>query len=67
MWNAQILEPVSWNFSQEKAGDNQYELKISATIDSGWAIYGTDLPEGGPIPTSIEFAEKSWLPENRFP
>ncbi len=56
--NAQILDPVSWSFSQEKVGDNQYELQISAIIDPGWSIYGTDLPSGGPIPTSIEFAEK---------
>jgi thiol:disulfide interchange protein len=53
--NAQILEPVSWSFSKEKLSGNQYELKISATIDPGWSIYGTDLPGGGPIPTSIEF------------
>jgi len=53
--SAQILEPVSWTFSQEKTGENQYELIVTATIDPGWSIYGTDLPGGGPIPTSVEF------------
>jgi thiol:disulfide interchange protein len=53
--SAQILEPVSWGFSQEKLSGNQYELKITATIDAGWSIYGLDIPPGGPIPTSIEF------------
>jgi thiol:disulfide interchange protein len=53
--SAQILEPVSWSFSQEKLSGNQYELKITATIDPGWSIYGLDIPPGGPIPTAIDF------------
>lgn len=56
---AQILEPVSWDFSHEKTGDNRYELVITATIDPGWSIYGTDLPDGGPIPTSVIFTGSS--------
>jgi thiol:disulfide interchange protein len=55
--NAQILEPVSWSFSQEKLSGNQYELKITATIDQGWSIYGLNIPPGGPIPTSIVFGD----------
>lgn len=55
MAHAQILEPVAWSFSQQKAGDNLYELRFTATIDQGWSIYGTDIPEGGPIPTGFEF------------
>ncbi len=54
---AQIIEPVKWDFSHEKVADNQYELRFTATIDRGWSIYGTDLPEGGPIPTSIDINE----------
>lgn len=54
---AQILEPVKWSFSHEKTADSQYELRFTATIDQGWNIYGTDLPDGGPIATSIEIKE----------
>lgn len=54
---AQILDPVSWSFSTEKLSENQFELRISATIDEGWSIYGINLPDGGPIPTSIEFSQ----------
>jgi len=53
----QILQPVAWNFSQEKIAENLYELRFSASIDAGWYIYGTDLPPGGPIPTAITIAE----------
>jgi thiol:disulfide interchange protein DsbD len=52
---AQILEPVSWDFSHEKTGENRYALHLTATIDPGWSIYGMDIPAGGPIPTTIEF------------
>ena len=55
----QILEPVSWSFSQEKLAENTYKLKMTAHIDAGWSIYGMDVPEGGPIPTSFEFSEPS--------
>jgi thiol:disulfide interchange protein len=52
---AQILEPVTWNFTRESKGDNLYDLKFTAQIDPGWSIYGLDIPPGGPIPTSFEF------------
>ncbi len=52
---AQILEPVDWHFSSEKVSDDEYELQVTATIDPGWYIYGTDLAPGGPIPTAITF------------
>ncbi len=55
--HAQILDPVEWRFSQEKISDNLYELQLTATMDPGWYIYGTDLAPGGPIATGIFFTE----------
>ncbi|OFY57915.1 MAG: hypothetical protein A2V50_04340 [Bacteroidetes bacterium RBG_19FT_COMBO_42_10] len=52
---AQIFDPVTWDFGYEKKGDNQYELVITATIEKGSHIYSMDIPAGGPIPTSIRF------------
>ncbi|MFN3940512.1 MAG: sugar transporter, partial [Chitinophagales bacterium] len=52
---AQILKPVTWEFSSEKTGLNEYTLVFKATIDEGWKIYGTDVGPGGPIPTSVNF------------
>ncbi len=54
---AQILEPVEWEFSQERISDDTYELRLTAVMDPGWYIYGTDLQPGGPIATSILFEE----------
>lgn len=52
---AQIYDPVTWDFSYEKKGNNEYELIFTATIEKGSHIYGMDIPEGGPIPTSFAF------------
>jgi thiol:disulfide interchange protein len=55
--SAQILDPVDWQLTKEKVSDTDYELRMTATMDPGWYIYGTDLAPGGPIPTAITFNE----------
>lgn len=52
---AQILEPVKWNFQEKNSGEDRKELIFSATIESGWHLYNLHLPEGGPVPTSFVF------------
>lgn len=52
---AQIINPVSWSFSQKKISETEFELHFSATIDKGWHLYSNKLPEGGPIATSIQY------------
>ena len=48
--------PVSWEGISKKINNGQYEIKISANIQSGWYVYA-QKPEGdmGPVPTSLEF------------
>jgi len=53
----QILDPVSWSFSIEKTAENEYDLIFTAGIENKWHLYSQKLPEGGPIPTSFQFAE----------
>jgi thiol:disulfide interchange protein DsbD len=52
---AQIYDPVTWDFGYEKKGDSLYELVFTATIEEGSHIYSMDIPAGGPIPTSFTF------------
>jgi len=52
--NAQIHNPVTWNTSVEKINDSEFNLLITAGIEAGWHLYSQDVPEGGPIPTSIK-------------
>jgi thiol:disulfide interchange protein DsbD len=53
--NAQILQPVKWSFDSKQINGEEYELILKATMDKGWHIYGIDIAEGGPIPTSFKF------------
>ncbi|MDC1105848.1 protein-disulfide reductase DsbD family protein [Prolixibacteraceae bacterium] len=56
---AQILEPVKWEFSKSAISETEYELVFSATIEDGWHLYSTDIPDGGPVRTSFSFDNKS--------
>lgn len=53
--SGQILDPVSWSFEKEQIEENTYELRFKATMDEGWHMYGLNIPEGGPIATSVNF------------
>jgi thiol:disulfide interchange protein len=54
---SQLLEPVKWEITKQRTGDTELQLVIAATIDDNWYLYGLDVPEGGPIPTSIHVDE----------
>jgi thiol:disulfide interchange protein DsbD len=53
--NAQIYDPVTWDFSYEKKDSNKYELVFVAAIEANSHIYSMDIPENGPIPTTFTF------------
>jgi thiol:disulfide interchange protein len=53
---AQILEPVKWNFSQNKIAANEFELVFEASIDPTWHLYSQDIPMTPPA-TTFTFAE----------
>ena len=65
--HSQIFDPVTWDFSYEKKGENQYEAIITATIEKGSHIYSMDIPEGGPIPTSFSFDTTAYYTLNGAP
>ena len=53
--SAQMLEPVKWAQELKMVSDSVAELTFSATIEEGWHLYTTDVPEGGPLPATIRF------------
>ncbi len=55
---SQPIDPVTWNFTKEQTGDNEYELIFKASITPPWHMYSAYLPENGPIPTRPGFEEK---------
>ncbi len=56
--SAQILEPVKWTFDSKQEG-TEATLIFKAVIDEGWHLYDTNLPDGGPVKTSIQYADSS--------
>jgi len=52
---AQIIEPVKWEFKTKVTGANTAELQFVASINKGWHLYSQHLPEGGPMPTEFKF------------
>jgi thiol:disulfide interchange protein DsbD len=56
--SAQMLEPIKWSFDSKQNG-KEVDLIFKATIDKGWHLYDTYLPEGGPIATQIVFDDSA--------
>ena len=46
---AQIQDPVQFKTELKKISDTEAQIIFTGTIDAGWHVYSTDLPEGGPI------------------
>lgn len=54
---AQIRKPAKWSFAFEKISETEGVVKMNAQIDKGWHLYSTKLPDGGPIPTTVNWEE----------
>jgi thiol:disulfide interchange protein DsbD len=50
---SQVLKPVKWTISTKKVSEGLYDVTCKATIEAGWHLYDTKLPEGGPLPTTF--------------
>lgn len=57
--HAQILKPISWDFTYAKLKPGIFELHLKATIKPGWNIYSQWTPVDGPEPTVISFTKNS--------
>lgn len=52
--NAQIIDDaITWKKSHTNTEDGKITLHFTAQLKSGWHVYGTDLPEGGPTATAV--------------
>lgn len=52
---AQIQNPVKWTVKLNDLPSAEKEIVFTATMDDGWHVYDMNLPEGGPVSTSISF------------
>lgn len=59
--DAQVKNPVKWSFSAKKINATTYEVHLTANIEDGWHIYSQTTPDGGPVPTSIDYLKNPLL------
>ena len=56
--DSQVLKPVKWQISFKKASEGVYDIICKATVESGWHLYDTKLPEKqAPVPTTFNIDE----------
>lgn len=55
----QLAKTVKWSLDQQPTANGETELIFKATIDKGWHLYSTNLPEGGPVETTFTFTPDS--------
>jgi len=46
---------ITWDFALEDAGNGEVNIIAKASVQQGWYMYDTKIPDGGPNPTMIEF------------
>ncbi len=56
---AQIQEPVKFKTEWKALSENEAEIVFTGTIEAGWHVYSTDLPEGGPISATFNLDQIS--------
>ncbi|MEY3421620.1 MAG: hypothetical protein RIR48_1916, partial [Bacteroidota bacterium] len=61
MGQGKILNPVKWRFEIEKISGSDYKLKYIASVDKGWTVYSIYTSDDGPVPTSVNYDDKSGI------
>jgi len=55
---AQMVDPVQWSQRLRMTDDKHGVVELTAAIEHGWHVYGTDIPDGGPTATSVKWDVK---------
>ncbi|MBO4871281.1 MAG: thioredoxin family protein [Muribaculaceae bacterium] len=53
--SAQVVNPVHWKNAVKMTDDTHGVVTFTAAIDDGWHLYDINLPDGGPVPTTVEW------------
>lgn len=51
--------PIQWSAQARQTDSQTYDVVLNATIKDNWKLYGTELPEGGPLPTVLHWKNAS--------
>lgn len=64
--SAQLKNHAAWRFSVEKLNDKQLQVVLSASLDSGWHIYSSEMADGGPQKTIVNIEKgNNYVVEDR--
>lgn len=50
----QMVNPIKWD-AKESLNGNKVTITYTATIEKGWHLYGTEIPDGGPNATTFTY------------
>lgn len=53
---SQMVDPIAWSVTVEDNSPDAATITLHAAIEGGWHLYGLDIPDDGPTPTSITFS-----------
>ncbi len=48
-------KPVKWRMTVKMNSETEGVVTLRAIVGDGWHVYGTSLPEDGPVPTTFDF------------
>lgn len=51
--DGQMVKPIKWDCDASMISASEGELRLKASIEKGWHLYGFNLPDGGPVSTSV--------------
>lgn len=49
-----MVNPIKWD-AKESLNGNKVTITYTATIEKGWHLYGTEIPDGGPNATTFTY------------
>lgn len=49
-----IYMPVELSYNYKLVETDEYEVSVVVDLDAGWYVFSMNLPEGGPVPTTLE-------------
>ncbi len=50
-----IEDAIQWKKDVKAVNDTEFDIVFTATLSSGWHLYGTDIEDGGPQKTELNF------------
>lgn len=58
---AQLAQPVRFTVRQKQLPPDRLEITFTSAIESGWHVYGSDMPDGGPTRAAIKHEQQQGL------